>query len=238
MASKNVEVYLSNVRLSFEHLLEPQIQDSKDRIDPKTGEPVKDISYNCVLLVRKDDEAQVNKLKDALREALAGTWPGQKKTIPADRRCLRDGEPADPDTGERAPLYDGYAGCFALNAKKKVRNITDKRPVKVIGPRKTLDKATGKRSYVELTMTNGGPDLIYSGCYVNAIVRIYGYDGSKDGNPDRLNASIEVVQHFRDGERFGASSIDADEVMAEVEGEDEMPEAAPEASGGDDDLLG
>lgn len=233
MASNNtnIEIKLKDVRLSFDNLFEPQVQKSE-----KTGED--DISYNCVLLLDKEKDAeQIKLVTDAMVQAREARWPGMNKKIPPERRCMRDGEPLDDETNTREPLYDGYENCMYISAKRKVKKITDSCPVQLIGPRKELDPQTNERRFKQLTSTNGGPDLLYGGCYVNAIIRIYAYDGSRDGNPDRINASLEVVQHKRDGERFGAKRVDANSAMDEEEGDDDdMPATSGNAgasTGGD-----
>lgn len=230
MADTNIEIKLKDVRLSFDNLFEPQVQKSE-----KTGED--DISYNCVFLLDKEKDAeQIKLVTDAMVQAREARWPGIGKKIPPERRCMRDGEPEID--GVREPLYDGYAGCMYISAKRKVKKLSDPCPVQLIGPRKETDPQTGERRFKQLTSANGGPELIYGGGYVNAIIRIYAYSGEKDGNPDRINASLEVVQHKRHGERFGAKRVDANSAMdEEEEGDDDMPNSSSSQqqakSGGD-----
>ena len=233
----NIEIKLKNVRLSFDNLFEPQVQEG-DKIDPQTGEKVKDTSYNCVLLLDKERDAdQIKLVTDAMVQAREARWPGLNKKIPAERRCMRDGEPEID--GTREPLYDGYAGQMYISAKRKVKKISDPNPVQLIGPRKEVDPQTGERRFKQLTRANGGDELLYGGCYVNAIIRIYAYDGSKDKNPDRINASLEVVQHKAHGERFGAKRVDANSAMDEEDGDDDdMPASRPAAGGDAFDPLG
>lgn len=227
----NIEIKLTNVRLSFPNLFAPQIQEG-EKIDPNTGENVKDISYNCVLLLDKEkDAAQIKAVTDAMVQAREARWPGMNKKIPAERRCMRDGEPEID--GSREPLYDGYSGCMYISAKRKVKKASDPNPVQLIGPRKEVDPQTQERRFKQLTSANGGEDLIYGGCYVNAIIRVYAYDGSRDKNPDRINASLEVVQHKADGPRFGAARVDANSAMDEEDGDDDMPAITSQPTGGD-----
>lgn len=227
----NIEIKLKNVRLSFDNLFEPQVQEG-EKIDPNTGQNVKDISYNCVFLLDKEKDAeQIKLITDAMVQAREARWPGIGKKIPPERRCMRDGEPEID--GVREPLYDGYAGQMYISAKRKVKKITDANPVQLIGPRKELDPQTGERRFKQLSRANGGEELIYGGCYVNAIIRIYAYDGSKDKNPDRINASLEVVQHKDHGERFGAKRVDANSAMDEEDGDDEMPATKQASTSGD-----
>jgi hypothetical protein len=230
MADTNIEVKLKNVRLSFDNLFEPQEQ--------VNDAGVKSYSYNCVFLLDKvTDAAQIKLIQDAMVQTRDLTWPGQKKSIAADKRCLRDGEPADPDSGERAPLYDGYAGKMYLSAKRPVKAKDSPNPVSLIGPRKTAVNSEGKPCFPRLAEKDG---LLYGGCFVNAVVRVYGYSGTSKGYPDRINCSLEAVQFKAHGERFGAKPIDAEKAFDEEEGEDDMPSstAAGKAAGIDDDPLG
>jgi len=231
MADTNIEIKLKDVRLSFDNLFEPQVQEG-DKVDPNTGQKVKDISYNCVLLLDKVTHAdQIKAVTEAMVAAREAKWPGQNKKIPAERRCMRDGEPEID--GTREPLYDGYKGQMYISAKKKVKSLDAPNPLQLIGPRKEVDQRTGEKKFRQLTPADA---LLYGGCYVNAIIRIYAYDGSKDKNPDRINASLEVVQHKRHGEPFGAKRVDANSAMDEEEGEDDA--FASPATTDDDDPLG
>lgn len=220
MAGKNIELLLKDVRGSFLNLFEPQENTSE------SGEIT--YSYNGAFLFDKETQRdQIDKVRDAIKEAIATTWPGQKITIPADRRCLRDGEPKDPDTGERVPLYDGYEGQMVLSARRTVKNKDAKNPIQIIGPRKGRD---GKFPAV-------GDDLVYSGAYFNILVRIYGFDGTAKKYPNRVNCSLEVVQFKRHGEPFGAKSVDANAVMEEDMDSDDINTESPAIEDEDEDEI-
>ena len=107
------------------------------------------------------------------------------KTPPADKLCFKDGDDID---------YDGYAGCMSIKAS------STKRPL-VIGP----DRAP-------LTEDDGKP---YAGCYVNAIVELWGQDNQFG---KRVNANLLAVQFAKDGEPFG------DGVTASIDDFDDLPE--------------
>jgi co-chaperonin GroES (HSP10) len=107
------------------------------------------------------------------------------KTPPADKLCMKDGDNID---------YDGYAGCMSIKAS------SSKRPM-VIG----TDRAP-------LTEDDGKP---YAGCYVNAIVELWGQDNQYG---KRVNANILAVQFAKDGAPFG------DGVTASVDDFDDVPE--------------
>lgn len=112
------------------------------------------------------------------------------KKLPADKVCLRDGDEKE---------YDGYAGMLFLSAANK------RRPTVVDRDKSPLSAEDGKP---------------YSGCYVNAVVRLWAQDNQFG---KRINASLEVVQFLKDGEPFGAAPVDLDTALPD-NGEDEEEE--------------
>lgn len=247
MAEKNVEVKLKGVRISYAHLFKPQ----ERRNDKKEL-----VGYNFSLnaLIPKntpEGKAMIQVIKDAMAEAKKGKWGDSPPRLPSERLCLRDGEPIDPDTqefdenensvpgtGVRKPLYDGYAGMFYLSANRGV-SIEDwekdrKNPLQLLGPRKTAI-INGKPAFPRLKESDG---MLYSGCYADVIVRIYGYDS--EDNPARINASLEAVKFVRHGEAFGARQIDADSAFDEEDDEDGDdiggPTSAAKPAAADDDF--
>ena len=109
------------------------------------------------------------------------------KKLPADKVCLRDGDEKD---------YIGFAGTLYVSAANK------RRPTVVDRDKSPLSAEDGKP---------------YSGCYVNAIVRLWAQDNQFG---KRINASLEVVQFLRDGEPFGAASASLDSLPDNTEEDD------------------
>lgn len=247
MADKNIELFLKDKRASFLDIFEPK--ERKNDAGEVTGYMV---SGN-VLIPKTDPDAK--RIVDAMKQALENAWPGEGMKIPPDRRCFRDGEPIDPDTmevgedgnpvagtGVRVELYEGYAGHYYLSCNKPlkaktledaVKEIRENNPVQILGTRKGPD---GKFPIVRA----GQQDAPYSGAYCNWIVRIYGYDGKKNGHPNRINCSFEAIQFNRHGQAFGAKPVDAQSQFEEVAGDDigggQTPGGA--AASDDDDMLG
>jgi hypothetical protein len=198
-------------RLSFFRVYDPQ--DRNDDAGNTTGK-----NYNTVVLINKTDTASIDAIKAAMKKVKETTWGDSPPRLASDQLCLRDGEPVDEETGQRVPLYDGYAGCVFLSANRPVKLDEyelikagkKRRPVRVIGPRKSPE--TGR--FEELN--EGDPYAPYSGCEANVIVRIYAYvPKAGSGQKPRINASLEAVQFAKDGERFGASSVDVDSAFDE-----------------------
>lgn len=61
-------------------------------------------------------------------------------------------------------------------------------------------------------------DVVYSGCYVNVLIRPWTQNHPEYGK--RINANLLAVQFVRDGERFaGTERPDIDDVFGDVSGE-------------------
>lgn len=146
------------------------------------------------------DHPGIKELKKAMEEVgkakWGDKWPAVKKAMEAqDRTALHDGDTkAD---------YDGYAGNYFVNARSKTR------PTVVNRDRSPITEQDG---------------IIYSGCYVNAIVELWAQDNSYG---KRINASLKGVQFLKDGDAFssgGAASADEFDDLGD--------------QGDDDDLIG
>jgi hypothetical protein len=150
-------------------------------------------TYNAAFLFSKSDDPYKNKarIQKAADEAKAKKWGSNPKDWPKlkpEKICLRDGDLED---------YDGYEGMLYVSS-----NSPSTRPPQVVTNRR--DSKTG--SWLEAGPGQKGSP--YSGCYVNAVVRLWAQD-NKHGK--RINASLEVVQFLRDGEAFGAAPVNADD---------------------------
>lgn len=201
------EVILKDVRLSFAHLHEPS-KGGKN----KEGETVKG-SYQARFLMEKGTpgtKANQEKIKKAAHDAKAKEWGENEAKWPKlkpDRVCLRDGDLED---------WDGYEGCLYLAASSN-------RKPQIITNRKSKDN-----KWIEAAP--GGAGDPYSGCHVNALVRLWVQDNE---HGKRLNASIEVVQFLRDGQPFGAAPVDPNEKF----GDDMVGDEAEIGEEADDDLV-
>lgn len=108
--------------------------------------------------------------------------------LKADKICLKDGDEID---------YDGYAGKMSIKAS------SSKRPMAIGADKSPLTEDDGK---------------LYAGCYVNAIIELWGQDNQYG---KRVNANLLGVQFVKDGEPFGdgvtASIDDFDEIDADFD---------------------
>ncbi len=154
----------------------------------KEGPP----KFSCTLLVPKGDKAQIAAVEAAMLAVATGRWGAKAaKTLAAIRpnamRCAwQDGETKD---------YEGYEGNMALRAGNKIR-------VPVFD-------AEGQP-----TVQSDG--VVYSGCYVNAIVTFYSYDNSGAG----IGCSLDGVRFVKDGEAFSGGTV------ASAEDFDDMTDVA------------
>lgn len=189
MAQQSVgTVMLKNVRLSFAALFEPDEQENDDGTIRRT------FKANFLISKDEDDEfAKANKakIKKASDEAKAKKWGNDPKSWPKlrpDKLCFRDGDLED---------WDGYADHFYISA-----NSPEKRKPSTVTNRKDSNNRW-------ITAEEGEKGCPYSGCYVNALIRIWVQD-NKHGK--RINASLESVQFRADGEAFGAAPVDPNDI--------------------------
>lgn len=225
-----LEIILKNKRLSFVSVFEPKIYKDK-----KTGE-IQSYSQEVNVLLDKDaDKEDIEKIKLLQREAIKQKFGDNPPTIPVENRCLRDGEIVDPDTGEKKARWDGYENKLFVSASKKF-----KKPLGEIDPKMLVQVMDGFKGpdgkFPRLKASDG---KIYSGCYGDVIIRIYAYDGRKDENPNRVNASLEAIKFRKHGDAFGAAPVDADSRFEENE-VDEDGFGAPATTSKpavDDDLM-
>lgn len=104
-----------------------------------------------------------------------------KGKVPSDKLCLKDGD----EMGR--PEFEG---------KYTIKASTKKRPLVI-----NRDKSPITES----------DNVIYAGCYVNAIVSLWAQD-NKFGK--RINAQLDGVQFCRDGEAFGDGAVSVSEFDA------------------------
>ena len=120
-------------------------------------------------------------LVEKIKSAIADKIKNDLKgaKLGADKICLKDGDDVE---------YDGYAGHVSIKASNNKRIPVfnkDKSPL------------------VE------DDNIIYAGCYVNAIVELWAQDNSWG---KRINANLLGVQFAKDGEPFGdGASASADD---------------------------
>ena len=137
-------------------------------------------------------------LKAAMLEVANETWKGKGEAmlaaLEASKKCVRNGDTKLDKSGE---VRDGYAGNWYVTAK----NV--KRP------------GTFAKDGTPVTEEDG---VIYSGCYVYAIVELY---GNAQPTKKGVFASLLGVRFEADGDSFGGgSTARADDFEPATEGAD------------------
>ena len=168
--------------------------------------------------VKKKTESgyvKVASVTDILMEAAVETWKTPEaakamlKALEASRKSIRRGDTRVNKSGD---VYEGYAGVLYIAAKSKQRpTLLD---------RQGLPLSEDQRS------------KIYSGCYVTAIIDIYGVSDPKRKG---VFAGLSAVQFVRDGDAFaGGAPVTADDIedLGAEDGEELAQEAVAE-----DDLV-
>ena len=130
----------------------------------------------ATFLIPKDRKESIEKLKNEINKSILNHR--KKIKIPSDRWCIRDGD------SEQFAEYDGYANHWALKASN------NNKP-KLLS--RTLNEVTEE------------DNLIYGGCYVNAIINFWIQDNQFG---KRVNANLLGVQFFKHGEAFVANNVD------------------------------
>lgn len=193
-------IKLEGVRLSFADIWRPK---SLTRQDGTESPP----KFSANFLIPKDGKLTaivggkrmpiMQALKKTKIEAIAKKLGDEKaKTlkVKASNYAVKDGDEEN---------YDGYEGNYYLgsnNTKQPKLIGRDKRP---------LSESDG---------------ILYSGCYVNAIVTLwYQPAGTKNGNavPHAVYGSLEAIQFFEKGEAFGAAGVDVDEDFDDLTDDDD-----------------
>lgn len=149
--------------------------------------------YSTQVIIPKD-HPQINDYKKAILEVAKDKFPKLVKDnkMPAKlKKPLRDGDE------ERGDEPEVYGGMYFFNASNK------KRPT-------VVDRDT--------TPLSEDDNVIYSGCYANIYVDLFGYDTA--GNKG-VSASLGGVQFKKDGEALGGKGVTADDFDEEEADEDD-----------------
>lgn len=132
------------------------------------------------------------------KEKFGDKWPTLKPKLEKENRLVLRKSPRTNKDGE---VYDGYEDNYWIRASSKVR------PLIAHANKSILTEADG---------------VIYSGCYVNAVIETFGHHHAKGGN--RVLAEIKVIQFAGHGDAFGGgvrgSLDDIDEVEVGEEATD------------------
>ena len=189
-------ILVSNVRLSFPHLVEPQRQviDGKERI-----------SYNCELLMPQDHPAFAKFMQVYGAMALE-KWKehaqASMQMIQNERklRCFGRGE--EKVNKKTFQPYDGYAGNVYITVGRDTPPQIIDADGKPIDPNNTM-------AYQQLTRR------MYGGCRVNAAIKPW-LQENKYGRGVRCD--LVAIQFANDDKAFGEAATDASGLFGAVGG--------------------
>lgn len=166
MAEQNpiqkTKVITGKVRLSYVHLFEPQaVGDSGNE------------KYSASLIIPKTDTATLDKVKNAIKEAVAvGKTSKFDGKVPANLKLpLRDGD-------EERSEDEAYADAMFMNATANTK------PGVIDLARKVIEN----------------PEELYSGCYAVVSINFYAYN--RNGNKG-IACGLNNVMKIADGEPLG-----------------------------------
>lgn len=200
-------ILISNVRLSFPNLVEPQ-----KSIDPTTGN--ERVSYNCELILPKDHPGFAAFMK-ACGEVALEKWKDHANNvmqmIQADRRLRCYGDGAEKVNKKTFQPYDGYAGNAYITCGNKHSPQIIQSDGTPIDPNNTM-------AYQQLTRK------MYGGCRVNAAVKPWTQE-NKHGRGIRCD--LVAIQFAADDKPFGEGAPDASGMFGAVQAPAPAPAAAP-----------
>ena len=160
-------------------------------------------AYSISALLPKETHREAAKL---VSEAIATFAAREKFKVAKDRRCLKDGEGSGKDEQEE---------CWIVSAREtKAPTVRDR---------------TGKK----IEDKDSIPEIIYAGCRVDVIIRLWKQD-NKFGK--RVNANLISVAFRADDEPFGEGRVTDDNYWDEDDF-DGGGDGADADSGWDDDEI-
>jgi hypothetical protein len=212
-------IFLSNVRLSFPHLAEPQRQ-----INEATGK--ERVSYNCEFIMEQDHAGFQQFMKRYGALAL-DKWKEHSQQvmqmIQADRKLRCYGKGEEKVNKKTFQPYDGYAGHVFITAGRD-------QPPQMIQADGTPVEASNTMAYMQLARK------MYGGCRVNAAVKPW-LQENKHGRGIRCD--LIAVQFAADDKAFGEGAVDASGMFGAVqEAPAGMFNAAPASMGLPPFLMG
>jgi len=180
-----MQIRIKNVRISFPALAEPEAFGD--------GEP----AYQAKFIIQPKSE-QAKAIKDAITAAAKEQWKDKAadvvKMLTEDKKMSYVEAPyKNKKSGE---TYAGFEGAHYLSARNAKTRPT------------IYNKAN-----VKLEDARDINSLIYSGCFVHALVDIWAQD-NKWGR--RINCTLQGVMFAGDGENFGGSSVATDSAFADL----------------------
>lgn len=189
-------IYLSNVRLSFPHITEPQ-----RTMNEQTGK--EKISYNSEFIMPMDHVGLQQFLKAYAALAL-DKWKDNANAVMSmiqnERRLRCFGKGEEKINKKTFQPYDGYAGHAYITAGRDT-------PPQLIGADGTPIDAGNTMAYQATART------LYGGCYVNAAIKPWLQDNQYGRG---VRCDFVAIQFAGNGEPFGAGVTDVSGIFGAV----------------------
>ena len=191
-------IYLSNVRLSFPHLAEPQRQ-----VNEATGK--ERISYNCEFIMPQDHDGFIQFMQ-RYGSMVLEKWKEHAQTVMAmiqqDRklRCFGRGE--EKINKKTFQPYDGYAGHVFITSGRDSPPQMIQANAQPVDPSNTM-------AYQQLARK------MYGGCRVNAAIKPW-LQENRHGRGIRCD--LVAIQFAGDDTPFGEGAVDASNLFGAVAG--------------------
>jgi hypothetical protein len=189
-------IFLSDVRLSFPHLVEPQ-----KNINAETGK--ERISYNGEFIM-PESHAGFAQFMQRYAVLAQEKWKEHANTVMSmilnDRKSRCFGQGSEKVNKKTFLPYDGYVGQVFISAGR------DQMPQIIQADGSPIDPSN-TMAYQQLTRK------MYGGCRVNAAIKPW-IQENKHGRAIRCD--LVAVQFFKDDTAFGEGVIDASGVFSAV----------------------
>ena len=199
-------IFLSDVRLSFPHLAEPQKQ--RNEVTGKER-----ISYNAEFIMPQTHPGW-QKTMQVYGQMITATFaehaPTVMQMIQNDRKLRGFGAGAEKVNKKTFKPYDGYEGGMFITAGSERQPQIIQADGQPVDPMNTMAVQQLARK-------------LYGGCRVNAAVKPW-VQKNQHGNGFRFD--LVAVQFFKDDAPFGEGVVDASGLFGAVQ-----PAAGPSASG-------
>lgn len=199
-------IYLSDVRLSFPHLAEPQKQ--RNEVTGKER-----ISYNAEFIMPQTHPGW-QKTMQVYGQMMVATFAEHASTvmqmIQNDRKLRGFGVGTEKINKKTFKPYDGYEGGMFITAGSERQPQIIQADGQPVDPMNTMAVQQLARK-------------LYGGCRVNAAVKPW-VQKNQHGNGFRFD--LVAVQFFKDDAPFGEGVVDASGLFGAVQ-----PAAGPSASG-------
>lgn len=196
-------MHLTNLRLSFPKLLEPEAA---------KGTPNADKKYGCDLLFPQGDP-QFAQFMAEVGKVATEKWKEHASAVlqmcNGDRkmRCYGNGsEKVDKKTFKPYVGYDGANYVSASSIEDKPPVIVDAKGVPCSNDNTMLRRELARK--------------LYGGCYVNVFIRVWPQDNSFGR---AIRCELVAIQFAKDGDAFGEAPPDLTGVFGAVAAPAETP---------------